>query len=256
MIELDNEGIDTLLASITRTLDTNVGESTLTGSSAVNGTGNELDNVLIGNGHNHVLAGLGGADHLDGGAGTGDTASYAASAAGVIVSLTTGLGSSGDAEGDTLSNIERLIGSNADDTLEGNSGNNVLAGGTNGAAGDTASCANAAAGVTVNLATTSAQNTVGAGSDTLTGLENLIGSAFNDVLIGSSVANVINGGNGNDTITGGGGLDTVIGGSGSDKFVLTLWRTALQQRWMLSLTLSVAVGSGLLLSRSQDAENQ
>ena len=41
----------------------------------------------------------------------------------------TGIGSGGDAQGDTLSNIENLTGSNFDDTLEGNAGNNVLAGG-------------------------------------------------------------------------------------------------------------------------------
>ena len=60
-------------------------------------------NVLIGNSGNNILAGLGGADTLDGGAGRVDTASYAASTSGVTVSLTTGTGSGGDAEGDTLS---------------------------------------------------------------------------------------------------------------------------------------------------------
>ena len=84
----------------------------------VNGTGNGLDNVLIGNSVNNVLAGLAGADHLDGGSGT-DTATYAASGAGVNVSLVTGLGSGGDAAGDTLTNIENLTGSAFNDTLEG-----------------------------------------------------------------------------------------------------------------------------------------
>ena len=58
-----------------------------------------------------------------------DTASYATSAAGVAVSLVTGNGVGGDAEGDRLFNIENLTGSNFDDTLEGNAGNNVLVGG-------------------------------------------------------------------------------------------------------------------------------
>ena len=75
---------------------------TLTLSGNINGTGNALDNVIIGNAGNNLLAGLGGADTLIGGAGI-DTASYAASAAGVDVSLMTGLGHGGDAEGDTLS---------------------------------------------------------------------------------------------------------------------------------------------------------
>ena len=120
---------------------------------------------------------------LDGGGGV-DTASYATSAAGVAVSLATGIGSGGDAEGDRLSNIENLTGSNLDDTLQGNSGNNKLVGGLG---TDTVSYANATSGangvgVTVNLATTKSQNTVIAGSDKLSGFENLIGSEFNDTL--------------------------------------------------------------------------
>ena len=71
----------------------------------------------------------------------------------------------------------------------------------------------AAAGVTVSLAVTAAQNTWGAGTDTLSGFENLTGSAFNDVLTGSSGVNVLIGLNGNDTLNGGGGADTMIGGN-------------------------------------------
>ena len=98
---------------------------------------------------------------MDGGAGI-DTASYATSTSGVTVSLTTGTGSGGDAEGDTLSNIENLTGSNFDDTLEGNAGNNKLVGGLG---TDTVSYANATSGangvgVTVNLSLTKAQNTI------------------------------------------------------------------------------------------------
>ena len=132
----------------------------------------------------------------------------------------TGLGSGGDAEGDTLANIENLTGSNFDDTLEGNGGNNVLAGGLNGAVGDTVSYQNAAAGVTVSLAITTAQNTGGAGTDTLSGFENLTGSAFNDTLTGNSGANVLSGLAGNDTLNGGAGADTMIGGAGNDTYVV------------------------------------
>ena len=116
-------------------------------------------------------------------------------------SLMTGSGSGGDAQGDTLSNIENLTGSNFDDTLEGNSLNNVLVGGLG---TDTVSYANATSGangvgVTVNLALTTAQNTVTAGTDTLSGFENLTGSQFNDTLIGSGGVNVLMGLGGNDT---------------------------------------------------------
>src|SRR3546814_17659561 len=63
-----------------------------------------------------------------GGSGT-DTASYAGSANGVTVDLTTGTGLGGDAQGDTLSGIENLTGSNYDDTLTGDGGTNSLTGG-------------------------------------------------------------------------------------------------------------------------------
>jgi hypothetical protein len=76
-------------------------------------------------------------------------------------------------------------------------------------------------GVTVNLALTSAQNTIGSGKDTITGIENLIGSKFNDKLKGDKNDNQLSGKAGNDVITGGLGADQLTGGSGSDKFVLT-----------------------------------
>ncbi len=116
-------------------------------------------------------------------------------APGVNVSLVTGLGHGGDAEGDTLIRIENLTGSAFNDTLEGNGGNNVL---TGGAGIDTVSYEHAPAGVTVSLAVTTAQNTIGAGTDTLSGFENLIGSAFDDTLTGDAGANVLTGLAGND----------------------------------------------------------
>ena len=51
---------------------------------------------------------------------------------------------------------------------------------------DTASYVGAVAGVTVALATAAAQNTGGDGTDTLSSIENLIGSSFADTLSGTS----------------------------------------------------------------------
>ena len=73
------------------------------------------------------LVGGGGADCLNGGTGT-DTANYSDSAGGVTVSLVTGQGFGGTAEGDTLTSIENLTGSAHDDFLIGNDGDNVLTG--------------------------------------------------------------------------------------------------------------------------------
>jgi Ca2+-binding RTX toxin-like protein len=197
--ENSGEGIDTVQSSVTHALGPNVENLTLTGASNIDGTGNAADNVITGNAGNNVLAGLGGADTLDGGAGT-DTATYAASPAGVNVSLATELASGGDAAGDTLINFENLTGSAFNDTLEGDDGNNVLVGG---AGIDTLSYGHAASGVAVSLAITAAQNTGGAGTDTVSGFENLTGSGFGDVLTGSSGINVLSGLDGNDTLKGG-----------------------------------------------------
>jgi len=213
--ETGGSGIDTVQASITFSLSDGVHAKgaienlILTGSAAINGTGNALDNVITGNSGNNVLEGLGGADTLIGGAGA-DTASYAGSSQGVTVSLATGLGSGGDAEGDTLSGIENLTGSGQDDTLAGNGSNNVLVGGLG---IDTVSYAGAEAGVTVSLAITSAQKTKGAGTDTFSGFENLTGSSHDDILTGDSGNNVLDGGLGADKLNGGAGDDTLIGGN-------------------------------------------
>ena len=106
-----------------------------------------------------------------------------------------------------------LHGDVGNDLLYSGSGNDLLDGGTG---IDTASYAHATAGVTVDLSLPGAQNTLGAGTDTLTGIENLTGSNFNDTLTGDSHNNVINGGLGDDMLNGGGGDDLLIGGPGNN----------------------------------------
>ncbi|EJN24950.1 VCBS repeat-containing protein [Pseudomonas sp. GM79] len=106
-----------------------------------------------------------------------------------------------------------LHGGAGNDLLFSGAGNDLLDGGTG---NDTASYAHAAAGVTVNLSQLTAQDTLGAGTDTLTGIENLTGSNFNDSLMGDNNSNIINGGLGNDVLNGGGGDDFLIGGLGNN----------------------------------------
>lgn len=64
-----DEGIDTIQSSVTLTLAAHVENLTLTGARAINGTGNALDNILIGNGSANSLSGGAGNDIMDGGAG-------------------------------------------------------------------------------------------------------------------------------------------------------------------------------------------
>ncbi|MBB5700132.1 DUF4214 domain-containing protein [Sphingomonas yantingensis] len=113
----------------------------------------------------------------------------------------------------TATNNSSLVadGGEGNDYIAGTLGNDVLNGGSG---NDTAAFTNAfsggsTTGVTVDLNIQgAAQNTVAAGTDTLSGIENLIGSALNDTLIGNADANVIEGGLGNDTLNGGSGNDT------------------------------------------------
>jgi Ca2+-binding RTX toxin-like protein len=74
--------------------------------------------------------------------------------------------------------------------------------------------------VTVTLASALQQNTVGAGLDTLSGFENLMGSAFNDSLTGDGAPNVLAGLAGNDLLNGAAGADSLIGGLGNDTYVV------------------------------------
>jgi Ca2+-binding RTX toxin-like protein len=200
-------------------------------------TGDALHNVLLGGSGNDVLIGGAGNDTLDGGAGTGDTASYETSTDGVTIDLS--LSGSQDTVGagtDTLIGIENVVGGTGndvltgdiginridgglgDDTIEGGAGNDVLIGGGSTAlpGSDTVSYAGSNLGVKVSLLVTSAQNTGGAGIDTISGFENLTGSGFDDTLTGSALANIIAGGAGNDLVRGAQGADKLDGGTGND----------------------------------------
>jgi Ca2+-binding RTX toxin-like protein len=134
----------------------------------------------------------------------------------MIISYQDGHTLTGTAGDDTLvagiGNTE-LHGGAGNDLLYSGPGNDLLDGGVG---IDTASYAHATAGVTVNLGETGAQNTLGAGTDTLTAIENLVGSNFNDSLTGDHNSNIITGGLGNDVLNGAGGDDFLIGGLGNN----------------------------------------
>jgi Ca2+-binding RTX toxin-like protein len=107
---------------------------------------------------------------------------------------------------------DHLLGLDDNDLLDGGSGADVLDGG-NGV--DTADYGSAPSAVNVSLDSGKGYWGDSAG-DTLTLIENLTGSAFDDSLVGDSNANVLDGGKGDDYLKGGGGADTLKGGDGSD----------------------------------------
>ena len=237
-----------------------------------NVTGGMGNDRLTGDGWNNILIGGPGADRLDGGApqtidpgadgqfGTADdvmtiadtdTVSYAGSTAGVTITFSErrlnnedviiGAGSGGDAEGDRLLNIEKVIGTAHDDTFIASNLTQVFDGGENAVIddpmttddertdSDTVSYANLEVAVTkVAGAMGSLENIEnligGSGDDTLlgdgganrleggAGVDNLLGDAGVDILVGGAGADILDGGEGNDLIMGGGGADTLGGG--------------------------------------------
>jgi Ca2+-binding RTX toxin-like protein len=93
--------------------------------------GDDAANILMGLGGDDTFFGSAGADMMDGGAGTGDTVYYFASAGAITVNLLTGVGTGGDAAGDTYIGIESVIGSNnfvTGDVLTGNDASNFING--------------------------------------------------------------------------------------------------------------------------------
>jgi Ca2+-binding RTX toxin-like protein len=225
-----------------------------------------IDNLTGGNGDD-TLSGDKETNRLDGGPGT-DTVTYAdrTAAEPVIASLAGTGGQSGTGEADSYPNVENLTGGDGNDELTGDAGPNVLTGGLgddklSGAGGDdrlvpgpgantldggdgtdVVSFAGATAAVVILAA-----NTASAFGDThaITNVENVIGTAGDDVLVGDDASNVLDGGSGGtDTVsyadreaaegvaaslttnTGGAkggaevdqyvGIDDLIGGAGDD----------------------------------------
>jgi len=166
--------------------------------------GGEGKDTLFGGSDNDFLNGGAGADYLDGGDGI-DTAAYQGSNKGVNVSLASGFGSGGDAEGDVLTKIENLDGSQQDDILIGDSSTNQLSGleGNDSLYGNDGN-----------------DRLYGdAGDDFLhggNGTDDLNGGEGDDQLYGNQENDQLYGGDGNDTLWGGTDNDTLYGESGND----------------------------------------
>jgi Ca2+-binding RTX toxin-like protein len=237
------EGTDTIQSSVTiAALAANVENLTLTGASAINGTGNALNNVLTGNSANNTLSGGLGADAMFGGLGNdtytvdnvGDTVieGFNEGTTDIVnssVSFTLGA----NVENLTLTGTAAINGTGNGDAnaLTGNSGANILDGGagtdtmTGGGGNDTYFVDNIGDSVidTAGTDTVNASITYTLGTTienlTLTGTSaiNGTGNTLANLLFGNGFNNVLDAGAGNDTIDGGGDNDTLIGSTGGDR---------------------------------------
>jgi Ca2+-binding RTX toxin-like protein len=156
--------------------------------------GTEQNDVLYGTSYADYMHGLGGNDQLFGGFGNDFLF--------------------GEAGHDTLE------GGQGNDVLDGGEGNDTLRGGTGadtmigGAGMDNVSYVNATKGVMLDLATGGITND--AAGDTYSGIENVFGSAYGDIINGDSQANVIHGNSGDDFLFGQAGHDKIFGDIGND----------------------------------------
>ena len=213
--ETGGSGYDTVRSMITYTLTADVERLELLFSASINGTGNGLDNVIVGNTAANVLTGLAGADTLVGHSGN-DTLR-------------------GGDDGDSLD------GGAGDDLLEGGEGVDTLTGGAgvdrlDGGTGADAMSGGASGDVYVvdNLGDSIAE-LAGGGTDAVEAsitytlgaeLENLqltggsaingTGNGLSNVITGNGAANMLSGGAGSDALSGMGGNDLLIGGAGGD----------------------------------------
>jgi len=191
--------IDTVKSSISYTLGTNLEKLTLTGSAAINGAGNALNNTLTGNAADNVLSGGAGADQLSGSDGA-----------------------------------DTLYGNEDADTLDGGVGTDFLDGGagtdkmTGGLGNDSYIIDNAGDVVTetstlateIDTVYSAITYTLGANVEvlTLTGTAaiNGTGNTLDNVISGNTAANLLSGGDGADQLNGNAGADTLQGGTGTD----------------------------------------
>ncbi len=220
-------------------------DDTLTGDHRMNTLkGGDGDDTLSGGAGADELIGGPGADVLDGGRSVDassnehiDRASYREAAGGVKVNLDTNRGEAGEAMGDTLRNIELIWGSTHDDTFIASGGVDMIHGD---AGSDTISYVESGSSVTVHLGMDQPAQPAGmpslndlgsaikdtgvntgsdnsAAGDRIGGIENIIGSDFDDTLTGDNSENTLKGGDGDDELRGGAGNDTLVGGAGDDK---------------------------------------
>jgi Ca2+-binding RTX toxin-like protein len=245
--ELADEGIDTVISTITYRLGANVENLDLQGWESINGSGNALDNKINGNTLANVLNGGAGDDLLIGLRGddvydvdsTGDRVVEAANEGydriRSLVSYTLGanveeldLGGTADLNGTGNALANRIVGNAGANLLDGGAGVDVLIGGGGGdiyvvdAAGDQVV---EAGGQGTDLVRAWASYALAGNVEILMlmGSGNIggTGNAQGNTIFGNAGANALDGGAGDDVLIGGAGNDTYYVGSANDQVVET-----------------------------------
>jgi Ca2+-binding RTX toxin-like protein len=202
VVETDNSGYDEVLATLAIAALLDNFEQLIGQSDAGQSlSGNSLDNIINGADGADVLSGADGADTIIGNDGADHL--YGDEGDDVLA------GNDGD---------DQHWGHDGDDTFKGGLGADIIDGGDG---NDTVNYDGSINGVSVDLNT--GLGSVGnyALGDTLTGIENLIGTEFEDTLTGDASINVLDGGAGADTMDGGQGSDTYIVDNTRDEAIET-----------------------------------
>jgi trimeric autotransporter adhesin len=233
-----NEGIDTVMSSVTYGLNDNVENLTLTGTANIDGVGNSLDNVFTGNKGINNFFGKAGNDtyyvnkptHVGENVNEGtdtvfSSANYALNDNVENLTLT---GKAYAAVGNDLDNV--LTGNLYDNVLNGKGGADTLIGGLGNdiyIVDDSNTVVVEASKIATEIDTVNSSITYTLGVN----LENIIltasaavdgiGNIRDNTLTGNVAANKLSGNGGNDTLMGGQGQDTLTGGVGADSFKFT-----------------------------------
>ncbi|MHB8921546.1 MAG: calcium-binding protein [Halothiobacillus sp.] len=264
VIEQRRGGIDTVLSTVDRTLSRQVENLTLQGSFTefgyaenLHGTGNSLDNVILGNDGNNLLRGLRGDDEIDGRAGDdaidggrGDDQLYGGDDAIYRQSCRFGpqerpLYSAGHGGGynETLArNADVIHGNEGEDTIDGGSGDDLLYGDEGDDeiyGGDDGLVAHSTCGLISEEISWGKESPPPSGRGVgrfLSNEDQLFGGEGSDRLDGGSGSDRLFGGTGSDTLLGGAdgpinssnddyldgglGIDTLTGGTGNDVYIV------------------------------------
>lgn len=183
VVELTNEGYDTVNSSISYILGENVEDLLLTGSSAIDGSGNNLNNTLTGNAAANILLGASGNDYI--------------------------YGKAGDDILDGGTGADGMYGGTGNDTYFVDNNNDYVQE-SSGQGTDTVNSS-----ISYTLTSNVENLNLTGGADI-----NATGNTLNNILTGNTANNALNGKAGNDTLDGGAGNDTLTGGTGNDTFIL------------------------------------